>query len=204
VDLAKGENLTLPDSGGLTVSCTWTPQPGIEADLSALLLAGGRVRGDDDFVFYNQPSSADQHVHHDGKRVEPSGWTTDRVTVDLVRFDEAVGAIAFAVSLDAPAGRSFADLQPLHVTVTAQDGRLLAGHRIDGLGPETAVVALELYRRAGAWKVRAVGQGYSDGLAGLARDFGVDVGDAEPTPEPADSTPALDWRNPPVPAGYEL
>ncbi|WP_219414069.1 TerD family protein [Pseudonocardia nigra] len=205
MQLAKGANVTLPAVDGLTVACSWVPRPGVEADLSALLLAGGRVRDDSDFVFYNQPSSGDQRVVHEGKRVNRDGSTTDRVTVDLVGFDPGVEAVAFAVSLDAPHGRSFADLQPLQVQVSERGGaRLLAGYRVDGLGPETAVVTVELYRRGAVWKVRAVGQGHHDGLAGLARDFGVDIGDSEPEPVPADPPPSVEWRNPPVPAGYEL
>jgi uncharacterized protein YkwD len=48
---------------------------------------------------------------------------------------------------------------------------------------ETVALLAEVYRRAGAWRVRAVGQGYADGLAGLARDFGVDVADERPAPQ---------------------
>jgi stress response protein SCP2 len=40
---------------------------------------------------------------------------------------------------------------------------------------ETALVCLEVYLRDGTWRLRAVGQGYADGLIGLARDLGVDV-----------------------------
>ena len=40
---------------------------------------------------------------------------------------------------------------------------------------ETAMVFGELYRNGAEWKFRAVGQGYSGGLAGIARDFGVNA-----------------------------
>lgn len=76
------------------------------------------MRGDDDFVFYSQPASADWRVFHAGKSAEPAGVTTDRVAVDLVGFDDAVGTVAFAVSLDAPPGRSLADLGPVRATAT--------------------------------------------------------------------------------------
>lgn len=75
-------------------------RPGLEADLSALLLCGGRVRGDDDFVFFDQPTSADRRVFHAGKTATADGSVTDRIVVDLVGFDDAVSAIAIAVSLD--------------------------------------------------------------------------------------------------------
>ncbi len=34
----------------------------------------------------------------------------------------------------------------------------------------------ELYLNRGEWKFRAIGQGYASGLAGIARDSGVDIG----------------------------
>jgi stress response protein SCP2 len=184
----------------------------MDADLSALLLVDGRVRDDTDFIFYNQAATADERVRHDGKRAQTDDRVADRVVVELIGLDDQVNSIAFAASLDAPQGRSFADFGPLRATVTSHDGAVVADYELDALGAETAVVALELYRRAGAWKVRAVGQGYHDGLAGLARDFGVSItadsaDGADPAaaaPGGAPPLPAVDWRNPPVPAGYEL
>ncbi|MEV4685203.1 TerD family protein [Streptomyces kurssanovii] len=59
------------------------------------------------------------------------------------------------------------------VAVMAKDGSELASFTITGLDTETALVAVELYRRQGAWKVRAVGQGYAGGLAQLLADQGM-------------------------------
>ncbi|MET9424791.1 TerD family protein [Streptomyces sp. NPDC006540] len=59
------------------------------------------------------------------------------------------------------------------VAVMAKDGSELASFTITGLETETALVAVELYRRQGAWKVRAVGQGYAGGLAQLLADQGM-------------------------------
>jgi stress response protein SCP2 len=103
------------------------------------------------------------------------------------------------VSLDAAPDRRLVELGPLRATVSGADGRSLASFVVDGLREESAAIVLELYRRDASWKVRAVGQGYRDGLAGLARDFGVEIDD-----ETAPAPPGIDWRHPPVPAGYEL
>lgn len=190
VQLTKGANTALPPTRSVTVTCTWTPRPDLDADLSALLLVDGKVRGDADFVFYNQPTSTDRRVVHAGKRA--GGEVTDRIDVDLDGFDDAVAAVAFAVSVD---GGALAGLGAVRASVSG-GGTELASFVMDGLDAETAAVAVELYRRGAQWKVRAVGQGYRDGLAGLARDFGVDIDE-----EPASG---IDWRHPPVPAGYEL
>jgi stress response protein SCP2 len=197
VQLTKGANLTLPPTREVAVTCTWTPGPGLDADLSALLLVDGKVRSDADFVFYNQPASADRRVVHAGKRAV--GAVTDRIEVDMAAVDGTVDAVAFAVSLDAAPDRRLVELGPLRATVSGADGRSLASFVVDGLREESAAIVLELYRRDASWKVRAVGQGYRDGLAGLARDFGVEIDD-----ETAPAPPGIDWRHPPVPAGYEL
>jgi len=190
VQLTKGANRALPATRTVSVTCAWTPRPGYEADLSALLLVDGRVRGDADFVFYNQPASADRRVVHAGRRA--GAGVTDRIDVDLAGLDGAVDTVAFVVSVD---GGPLAGLGPVRAGVASGSGEPLAAFTMDGLSTETAAVAVELYRRGAQWKVRAVGQGYHDGLAGLARDFGVDV---------VDEPPGTDWRHPPVPAGYEL
>lgn len=212
MQLRKGQNCALPASSA-TVACRWRPTPDVDADLSALLLTAAKVRSDDDFVFYNQPRSRDGSIRHEGKR-EADGWVEDRITVDLHACDPQVDTIALALSLDAEPPRTLAVLGVVTIRVDDTAGTELAAFAIDDLTAETAAITVELYRRNGAWKVRAIGQGYHDGLAGLARDFGVRVD--EPQPDPAPSTtattphpvhpgpPPIDWTNPPVPAGYEL
>ena len=56
------------------------------------------------------------------------------------------------------------------------DGSELARYDLsEDASTETAMVFGELYRSGTEWKFRAVGQGYSSGLAGIARDYGVNV-----------------------------
>jgi hypothetical protein len=67
---------------------------------------------------------------------------------------------------------------------------------------ETAMITGELYRRAGRWRFRAVGQGYASGLAGLATDFGISV---DEPPPPAVTPPVItppDYVPPPPPPGF--
>lgn len=205
MDLVMGGNAPIPPVDLLQVSCSWSTRTGLDADLSMLQLTGGQVRGDSDFVFYNQPTSTDGALQLTGKHSR-DGTTVDGLSAQLGRVDPQVDSIVVLVSMDGPPGSSLADLGDLLGTVWfgAADPDE-ARFQVTGLTTETAVVIFELYRRGNGWKLRAVGQGYQDGLAGLARDFGVHVDDE---PAPADSstptTPAVDWRNPPVPAGYEI
>jgi stress response protein SCP2 len=198
--LVRGQNMPL-GLGTVRVECTWAPQPGLDADLSALLLTGGKVPDDRAFVFYNQPSDPSSQVLHLGKSVDADGAVTDQISVSPGGLAADVESVALCVSLDGPAGSRLAQLAPLRVRVLDPLEQVVAEHALTALTSETAVQVLEIYRREQTWKLRAVGQGYDDGLAGLARDFGVHVEDPVPSP-PAPR--GIDWTNPPVPAGYEL
>ncbi|MFI0789407.1 TerD family protein [Streptomyces lydicus] len=169
----------------------------VRLDVSGLLLAAdGKVRSDADFVFYNQP--AGPGVTHSAA---PAGG--DTITVDTAAVPDGIEKIVVTASLDA-AGATFAGTEPTATVRNADDGSALASFTPPRLGTETALVVVEIYRRAGAWKVRAVGQGYADGLAGIATDFGVTVDEpaapaaapqAPPVP-PAPPAPAEQWAPP--------
>jgi stress response protein SCP2 len=169
--------------GEIVVTLTWAPRPGADMDLSALVCGpDGKVRSDDDFVFYNQPAGADGAVRHLGKGQRP-GSAVDRLRIDPARLPAGVDKVVIAASLDG-AG-TFGGLSGLAVEVAATPEAPAAVRCDLTAGPETALVFAEVYRRAGEWKVRAVGQGYSNGLAGLATDYGVTVDEPQPAATPA-------------------
>lgn len=179
--LPKGANAPLP-SGPVSVTVT----AAAPVDISALLLTADRkVRGDADFVFYNQPQAP-------GVRYRPDG-----VDVDPPRMDAAIECVTVTASLDGSGPATFGALGGLRMDV-AVGGAPVARFEPDGLGPETALLCVEVYRRAGQWKVRAVGQGYASGLAGIATDFGITVD--EPAAEPAAPQPAAPQPAAPAPA----
>jgi stress response protein SCP2 len=157
----------------------------VRLDVSGLLLgADGKVRSDDDFVFYNQPAAPG--VRH---RPGTSGGA-DAIVVDTSALPEAIDRVVVTASPDAATpGVTFAGIEP---TATVRDAGTpgaapLATFTPPRLGSETALVVVEVYRRGAGWKVRAVGQGYANGLAGIATDFGVTV---EESPAAAPSAPA--------------
>lgn len=154
----------------------------VRLDVSGLLLtAHGKVRSDDDFVFYNQPSAPGVTYRSGG------GTAPDAITVDTAAVPADVERIVVTASPDA-AGRTFQGVEPTATIRDAATGAVLATFTPPGLGAETALVVVEVYRRGGAWKARAVGQGYANGLAGIATDFGVTV--EEPPAAPPAATPA--------------
>ncbi|MGW5415375.1 TerD family protein [Actinomadura geliboluensis] len=189
MSMQKGANTAVPVPS-VRVELGWQAGPGVpDADASALLVTeSGRVRSDDDFVFYNQPAHGSGAVRHDGKQQGPT--VLDVLSVDLNRVEPAIDKIVIAASSD---GGTFGQFQGLYVRVVdAAGGAEVARFDSQGATSETAFVLGELYRRQGAWKFRAVGQGYDSGLAGLATDYGISVddpGQAAPPP-PAPPQPA--------------
>ncbi|MFD9812360.1 TerD family protein [Streptomyces sp. NPDC059080] len=187
--MTPGSNLPL---GAARVAVDVTAP--VRLDVSGLLLtAAGKVRSDDDFVFYNQPNGGPGVTHGSGA---PGGG--DTITVDTTAIPADIEKIVVTASPDAP-GATFAGTEPTGTVRDADSGAVLASFTPPGLGPETALVVVEIYRRNGAWKVRAVGQGYADGLAGIATDFGVTV--EEPaTPAPPAAAPVPPAAPPAPPA----
>jgi stress response protein SCP2 len=175
--LAQGANAPLQDGGSVSVVVTWDAQAGPGLDASALLItAGGKVRSDDDLVFFNQPSSPDGSVTHLG-----SAAGHDRLAVALDRVPAAIERVVITASVDAAVagGTTFAAVKAMRVRVEDGSGRAVIFEPA-GLSTETALVLVELYRRQGVWKVRAVGQGYAAGLAGIATTYGITVANDDP------------------------
>ncbi|WP_237530244.1 TerD family protein [Streptomyces sp. SID3915] len=191
--MQKGTNVAVP-ARAVRVELGWRAAPGApDVDASALLLVSGKVRGDADFVFYNQPAHASGAVRHEGKRTT-GGTVTDTLTVDFGRMEPAVERVVVAASAD---GGTFGRVAGLYVRVVDQStGAELARFESADATVETAFILGELYLRQGAWKFRAVGQGYDTGLGGLATDFGISVD--EPRQQPA-TPPAAPQQAPYAP-----
>ncbi|WP_345582822.1 TerD family protein [Streptomyces prasinosporus] len=199
--MPKGSNTPVPATA-LRVELGWRAGPGVpDADASALLLVGGKVRSDDDFVFYNQPAHSSGAVRHEGKR-NTGDRVTDTLLVDLARVEPGIETVIVAASSD---GGAFGRVPDLYIEVKdAANGAVAARFDSAGATSETAFVLGEFYRRQGAWKFRAVGQGYSSGLEGLATDYGITVDEPQhtaPVPPAATAPPAAPpVTAPPVPA----
>ncbi|OQQ15370.1 stress-induced protein [Streptomyces sp. M41(2017)] len=185
--MTPGSNIPLPVSR-VTVDVT-AP---VRLDVSSLLLtADGKVRSDEDFIFYNQPAGPGVTYRSGG------GTAPDAIIVDTAAVPPGIEKIVVTASPDA-AGQSFQGIEPTATIRNADDNAVLATFTPPQLGTETALVIVEVYLRNGAWKARAVGQGYANGLAGIATDFGVSVEEPAPAAQPAPAPQAP--VTPPAPA----
>ncbi|MBW0114307.1 TerD family protein [Pseudonocardia abyssalis] len=166
-----GEVIDLPDAGAWTVNAAWRADAlaeGTEVDVVAFLLdADERVVADEDFVFYNAPVS-----EHGAVALSVDGDSEQSLRVDLTQLDEQHSKIVVAAAL--VGGATFGDLGAVALAV---DGDLVtaATATLDAATTERTLLLAEIYRRDGSWRLRAIGQGYDDGLAELAARYGVVV-----------------------------
>ena len=192
--MTPGSNIPLP-----VARVTVDVAAPVRLDVSSLLLtADGKVRSDDDFIFYNQPTGPGVTYRSGG------GTAPDSITVDTAAVPPGIEKIVVTASPDA-AGQTFQGIEPTATIRNAADNSVLATFTPPQLGSETALVIVEVYLRNGAWKARAVGQGYANGLAGIATDFGVSVEEpapaAPPSTQPAPVQPPAPPTAPPAPIG---
>jgi tellurium resistance protein TerD len=188
--LTKGGNLSLTKTDpGLTkaiVGLGWDPRTttgdAFDLDASALLVgASGKVRSDADFIFYNQKQSPDGAVTHLGDNRTGEGEGDDeQIQVDLTKVAADVERIVVVVSIDQAEGRrqNFGMVRSAYCRIVNEgtDAEVVRYDLSEDAASETCMIFAELYRNAGEWKFKAVGQGYASGLAGVATDFGVNLG----------------------------
>ncbi len=189
VSLTKGGNVSLTkEAPGLTavaVGLGWDARTttGVEFDLDASAIACGtdkRVLSDQHFIFFNNLRSPVGSIEHTGDNLTGEGDGDDEViNVDLAGTPPNIDSIVFPVSIyDADArSQSFGQVRNAYIRVVNRaNGSEIARYDLsEDASTETAMVFGELYRNGADWKFRAVGQGYASGLAGIARDFGVNV-----------------------------
>ncbi|MEU0188334.1 TerD family protein [Streptomyces afghaniensis] len=206
--MLKGSNVPL-EATTVRAVLRWTPGQGVpDVDASALLLGpDGHVRSDEDFVFYNQPRHPSGKVWRLGKKRVAEGLT-DTIQTDLAGVESGVSRILLVASAD---GVTFDRVRALRILLYDAAGtgaEALAYFDVKPeTGQETALICGELYRRGEGWKFRALGEGYSNGLQGLATDYGISVDESEAmeetaaqptTADPAQPTTSATAQQPPA------
>ena len=197
MELQPGGNAPV-NGGPVAVRVDWAGPAGLEVDISAYLLGeNSRVGGDHDMIFYNQPSGGG------GAVTLSAGAGSSSFNIDLARLPEAVDRITFCLTVDG--GRTFASLTRADLSVSGSGTDIRFPVPRQGAS-EAAMVLGELYRRQGAWKFRAVAQGFDGGLGPLARSFGISVDDepaAAAAAPPAAEPPSIPPPPPAAPVSLE-
>lgn len=189
ISLTKGGNVNLskeaPTLTQMTVGLGWNPRAtdGQAFDLDAiafLVTEAGKVRNDQDFIFFNNLRSSDGSVEHTGDNRTGEGDGDDEViNVDLTKVPADVNKVIFcAVIYDGQTRKqNFGQVSNAYIRiVNAQGGSEVARYDLsEDSSTETAMVFGELYKNNNEWKFRAVGQGFAGGLGPLASSYGVAV-----------------------------
>jgi tellurium resistance protein TerD len=189
ISLQKGGNVNLSkEAPGLTklqVGLGWDVRStdGAAFDLDGvvfLLNAAGKVRGDGDFIFYNNLRSSDGSVVHSGDNRTGAGEGDDEsVTIDLSKVPADVERIALAVTIHEADTRrqNFGQVAKAYVRCVngANNSEIARYDLSEDSSTEAAMIFGEVYRNGADWKFRAIGQGYQGGLGPLAKNYGVNV-----------------------------
>jgi stress response protein SCP2 len=169
VEVAKGSKTALTGTRYVVGLRTEGGAAGL-VDLTAVLLGpDGRVRGDEDLVFFNNP-----------RRPGVALVAPDAVEIDLAALPEGVERVLVTGSTEAQ-GAVFGDVPG--VTAQVESPEQTVRFTPAGLTSETVLQVVALYRRGDGWRLDAIGQGYSEGLAAFAAEHGIEV-DESPAPEP--------------------
>lgn len=190
VSLSKGGNVSLskeaPGLSEIIVGLGWDPRvtDGTEFDLDASVFItgeGGKVLTDASFIFYNNKTSADGSVEHQGDNRSGQGEGDDeQVSVKLTGLAAEVKKLVFAVTIHDAAARqqSFGQVSNAYIRVVNKaDGKEIARYDLsEDASTETAMIFGELYRHNDEFKFKAIGQGFAGGLKPLAEAHGVSIG----------------------------
>lgn len=190
VSLSKGGNVSLskeaPGLSNLLVGLGWdaraTDGADFDLDASAFMLnASGRVRSDQDFIFYNQLVSVEGSVEHMGdNRTGEGDGDDEEIVIKLNDVPAQIEKIAVTVTIhEADARRqNFGQVSSAYIRCVNKDtGQEIARYDLsEDASVETAMIFGEIYRHNGEWKFKAIGQGFAGGLGPLARNYGVNVG----------------------------
>lgn len=192
INLSKGQRVSLDKGVRLAlVGLGWDTNrydgsADFDLDASAFLLgANGKVRSDDDFIFYGNLQSKDGSVTHTGDNLTGEGDGDDETLfIDFSRVPADVQKIAITVTIyeAQERGQNFGQVSNAYVRVARRtnenDTVGIEELRYD-LGEEfsieTALVVCEIYRQGADWKFNAVGAGYQGGLYALCKNYGVNV-----------------------------
>jgi tellurium resistance protein TerD len=189
ISLTKGGNVNLskeaPSMQRAIIGLGWdarsTDGSPFDLDASAFMLkADDKVRGDTDFIFYNQAKSTDGSLEHMGDNRTGAGEGDDEVLrVDLSRVPAEVQKVAFTATIhEADVRRqNFGMVRRAYIRIVNEgDGKEIARYDLsEDASTEAAMIFGELYRQGSDWKFRAVGQGFAGGLGPLAKNYGVNI-----------------------------
>jgi tellurium resistance protein TerD len=189
ISLSKGGNVSLsatdPSLNRILIGLGWearsTTGDDFDLDASAFMLAeNGKVRNDEDFIFYSQLKSKCGSIEHTGDNLTGAGDGDDEaLIIVLEKVPSQIKRIAITVTIHDYAARrqNFGQVSGAFMRIVNLDTDIEIA-RFDlseDYSTETAMIFGEIYRYMNEWKFKAVGQGYSGGLEAMCDQYGIVV-----------------------------
>ena len=189
VSLVKGGNVSLtkeaPSMNVALVGLGWdarvTDGQAFDLDASVFLVGeNGKVLSDSHFVFYNNTTSPDGAVQHQGdNRTGEGDGDDEQVKIDLTKVAADVKKLVFAVTIHEADSRKqncgMVSNSFMRVVNNDNGSEIARFDLSEDASTETAMIFGELYRHGAEWKFKAVGQGFAGGLAALATQHGINI-----------------------------
>jgi len=170
--LDRGQRITLSEGETRILKIVFEQEDSSQnADIDPYVFRVGRngkVFSDDDLVFFGNPEPATGDV-----KVTTDSTQTMAI-IDLTKAKEEIDKYVVCFSIYEESRKDFSNICKPRVRLI-NGGKDIYRFILDDLSREKTVVALEIYRYKGAWKVNAVGRGYQSGLAQLCESYGVNV-----------------------------
>jgi tellurium resistance protein TerD len=187
ISLSKGGNISLsktdPTLKNVIIGLGWDARPtdGTDFDLDAsafMVKEDGKVRSDNDFIFYNQTKSTCGSVEHTGDNRTGAGDGDDEAIIVLLdKVPADIQRVIFTVTIHEAESRkqNFGQVSHAYVRVVNRDSNAeVARYDLsEDASIETAMIFGEIYKHGAEWKFKAVGQGYAGVLRALARKYGI-------------------------------
>ena len=190
ISLSKGGNVSLtktePGLKKIFIGLGWnirvTDGEAFDLDSSLFMLKeDGKVRADNDLIFFNNLKSSDGSVEHMGDNLTGVGEGDDEVVkVDIEKVPAEIAKIVVGVTIHKAEERkqNFGMVSSAFIRVVNQDtnAEIVRYDLSEDFSMETALLFGELYRHGNEWKFKALGQGLKGGLGPMAQSYGVNVG----------------------------
>ncbi len=183
INLKKNASISFakeaPNLSKILIGLGWENKPNFDLDASAFILStNGKVRSDEDFIFYNQKQSTCGAVKHAGDARNGAQEDDDEIIhIDLKKLSQDVKSVVFTVSLHEYEERcqNFGMLKQAYIRlVDEMTGRQIAIFDLDeDAGGATSMIFGQMNRSGNDWNFVAVGQGFNFGIAEMAQNFGV-------------------------------
>ncbi len=175
MQLVAGQNIPLQTNNFVLALDVGQVPSGFAVDTCAFALAANeKVRNDHDFIFFNNPQLVGQGI------VREQDGQLFKLNLDKLPADIAKVAITITIENGVTKRQNISSIGHVVAMLKDDTGSLLSEFRVDtATRTEVALILVELYRRNGTWKLRALGQGFAGGLQSLAEHYGVDIDEAE-------------------------